>query len=976
MDVEPKADSGAGAGAGEEPPEARIAQLERRLDAAIAHLGLTEATCRTLTQVLEATSDAFVALDAEWRYIYVNQHAGRLFGRDPTSLLGKHIWTEFPEGIGQPFHQAYEVAAAERRPVQFEAYYPPYDRWFENRVFPHAGGLAIFFQDVTERRLAETRLRESEGRFRALVEQSLVGVYSMRGERYTYVNPCLCDMLGFTAEELYALPSAVALVHPDDRGFVAERLRRRAAGEMPPPSRFRMIRRDGAVIHVEAQGKAVTADGTTLVLGCQTDISDQVRTEAELRRNEARFRSMIEHAWDAITVVDQLGTIRYASPSYGRIFGFDPEERIGHGAFERVHPDDVARVVERFRALLATPGRTDGAEFRMRHGDGSWRHVMVVGQNLLDDPAVGGIVLNSRDVTARVRAEEALRASAASFRVLVEQSPEAIALHADGRILYVNSAGAALIGAPDPRALVGVPLTEIMLPAAPPPEGLSLAEAPAQDARRDEKAMYRLVRRGDGRVLDVEVTSVMTVYEGRPVVQSHVRDVTERLALEAQLVHQAFHDPLTGLANRVLFYDRTEHALARTGRGEHMAVVVLDVDDFKRVNDSLGHAAGDELLRAVASRLLEAARHSDTVARLGGDEFALLLEGIAHDDDVGAVLERVTMALQLPVTVGSREVAVSASLGVAHPHHGEGADELLRNADVAMYRAKTHGKGRFEIFAPEMHAAAMERLELEADLRTGILRDEFRLVFQPLVDLGTGRILGAEALVRWQHPTRGIVAPMTFIPIAEQTGLILPLGGWVLAEACRQARSWQLAHGDAAGRAPWVSVNISGRQLQEAAFANEVRAALEDSGLDPGGLVLEITESVLLHDADAALVKLRQLKALGIRLALDDFGTGYSSLSYLQRFPIDVLKMDKSFTDVMGGEMGAAGEPALPRAIVGLGRSLGMQTVAEGIEWAQQFSRLRQLGCDIGQGFLFAEPTGAAEFAALLSDRDSGLPTW
>jgi predicted signal transduction protein with EAL and GGDEF domain len=353
----------------------------------------------------------------------------------------------------------------------------------------------------------------------------------------------------------------------------------------------------------------------------------------------------------------------------------------------------------------------------------------------------------------------------------------------------------------------------------------------------------------------------------------------------------------------------------------------------------------------------------------GSDEFALLLETLAHDEDVGAVVERVTASVRQPVTISGREVVLSASVGVAHPLDGEGAAELLRNADVAMYRAKARGKGRFAIFAPEMHVAAMERLELEADLRAGLARDEFRLDFQPLVDLATERIVGAEALVRWEHPTRGLLRPAAFIPVAEQTGLIVSLGRWVLDEACRQARSWEEVANEFGEPVPWVSVNISGRQLQEPAFADEIAELLTGCTLTPTRLVLEITESVLLHDAEGALAKLHEIKRLGVRIALDDFGTGYSSLAYLQRFPIDVLKMDKSFTEGLGGE---AAEPALPRAIVGLGRSLGMQTVAEGIEVTAQFGRLRQLGCDIGQGFLFAHPSSATDFRALLDQRAEG----
>ena len=953
--------------------QARVAKLEWRLAEARRRRRDAEATCNTLTRVLEATSDAFVALDADWRYTYVNERAGRMFGREPASLLGKHIWTEFPEGVGQPFHEAYERAVIEREPQQLEAYYAPYDRWFENRIFPYAGGLAIFFQDVTERRMAELRLRESEERYRGIVEQAVGGVYVIQRGRFSYVSPRFAEMVGYDAAELLALPSSIELVHPDDRPRVADRLRRRLAGESVPPSLFRVVRKDGTFVDVEAHSQPVELSGGTALLGFQIDVTDRVRAEETLRRSEARFRSMIENASDAITILDASGTVLYASPSYERVLGLPAEERLGTGVFERIHPDDLARLRAAFDALVETPGGVQMAEARLREPDGGWRHVMAVGQNRLDDPAVRGVVVNSRDITARVRALEALRASEARFRAVVEQSPEAIVLHAGGRILYVNPAGATLLGVPDSRELVGVSLLELVHEEsdAQPPARERLAAVLEPAAQPAGPTTCRLVRRDDGSILDVEITSVRDTHAGRPAVQSHLRDVTARKALEAQLTHQAFHDPLTGLANRLLFRDRVEHCLTRLARGEHMAVVLLDLDDFKTVNDSLGHAAGDDLLVVVAERLSHAARGSDTVARFGGDEFALVLEGLAHDDDVGVVLERVRGALRQPVTVGTREVPVSASLGVALARGGEGAEDLLRNADVALYRAKAEGKGRFAIFAPEMHTAAVERLEIEADLRSGLARGEFRLLFQPLVELATGRILGAEALVRWQHPRRGLVLPAAFIPVAEQTGLIVPLGRWVLAEACRQAHDWSLAAGARRAESLRVTVNISARELQEPELASHVAAALADSALVPHQLVLEITESVMLNDAEAALATLREIKSLGIRLAIDDFGTGYSSLAYLQRFPIDVLKMDKSFTNGVGGDVDGL---TLARAIVGLGRSLGMGTVAEGIETESQLRRLRELGCDVGQGYLFAHPLLPSAFMALLAHGEPEAP--
>jgi diguanylate cyclase (GGDEF)-like protein len=431
----------------------------------------------------------------------------------------------------------------------------------------------------------------------------------------------------------------------------------------------------------------------------------------------------------------------------------------------------------------------------------------------------------------------------------------------------------------------------------------------------------------------------------------HLALKNENKALEAKLVHQAFHDSLTGLANRALFRDRVEHALTRTTRGERVAVLLLDLDDFKAVNDTLGHGEGDRLLQVIAERLSTATRDCDTVARIGGDEFAILLEDLDSEADAMHVIHRVTTALRAPVALRGREVALSASIGVAHTHGAERVDELLRNADVAMYKAKDEGKARFAVFEPGMHAALLARLELEADLRHAVEREELHVVYQPIVALDTGRITGVEALARWQRRGHPMPSAAEFIPLAEETGLIVPIGRWVLSEACRQGREWQVSSPDSF--APTLSVNVSTRQLQDASFVQDVIAVLRDTQFPADRLILEITESALMSDDANARERLCELKALGIRIAIDDFGTGYSSLSYLQRFPIDILKIDRSFVTNMAR---SEGDAALASSIVALAASLNMHAVAEGIENAEQRTHLLSLGCTFGQGYLFAKP--------------------
>jgi diguanylate cyclase (GGDEF)-like protein len=451
-------------------------------------------------------------------------------------------------------------------------------------------------------------------------------------------------------------------------------------------------------------------------------------------------------------------------------------------------------------------------------------------------------------------------------------------------------------------------------------------------------------------------------YPAQDGLSVYLRDVSVRKSLEEELRRQAFHDALTGLPNRALFLDRLQHALARAdGHDRSIAILFLDLDNFKVVNDSLGHETGDRLLVQIAERLRSCLRTEDTAARFGGDEFTVLVEETGDEHDAIQIAKRLSDTLRAPVLLGGHEVYPSFSIGIAtSAPDQDSADGLLRKADLAMYRAKTNGKGRYVVFDQSMNDAAVERLGLEADLRRAIERGELRLAYQPIVNLEDGRVCEVEALIRWQHPRRGLVSPAHFIPLAEETGLIVAVGQWVLEQACFQAVAWHEAHPEAA---PRLSVNLSAKQFQHPRLVEEIARSVRTSGLDPRMLTLEITESAIMADTDGAAETLVRLKDLGIQLAIDDFGTGYSSLSYLKRFRVDTLKIDRSFVDHLGDD---PHDTAIVRGVIALAKSLNLAVTAEGIETAEQLDELTALGCDKGQGYYFARPLSPESLEALI----------
>ena len=684
-----------------------------------------------------------------------------------------------------------------------------------------------------------------------------------------------------------------------------------------------------------------------------------------------RFTALAEvgqHSSDLMIVIDQVGAIMYANPVALETFGISLEEGIGSSAFKYLHPDDLERVVHRFVELLQIPNGSMRDAVGTMDENGEIRELELVSTNSIDNPAVAGIIVNGRDVTEQRRYIKQLQAHEQRFRLAFEDNmAPMIFTDLEDRVIAANDAFCEMLGY-TVEELLGADSTPFTYP-----EDLGISEEALQRISRNEVGQSRYVKRylrKDGRVIVVEVsrspardTNGQTLYY---VISE--RDITEERTLTAQLSHQALHDSLTGLSNRALFDDRLAQAHSRVAReGGLCAVLLLDLDDFKGVNDTLGHLAGDQLLIAIARRLEKVTRASDTLCRFGGDEFLYLAENLSSPSDAEHTATRLLEALAEPFFIAGVRVEQHSSIGVV-VSDGTRANnsECVQDADVALYEAKREGKGHFVVFESSMHQQAASRFALIQELRHALQGGELSMHYQPIVDLVTTDIVGFEALMRWRHPQRGWVPPSVFIPLAEQSELILELGHFALREAITAANSWPRTNEQTT--LPYVTVNLSSHQFHDPGLVAMVEGLLGDSGLDPERLVIEITESVTLLYVTETMSVMEKLHRLGISFALDDFGTGFSSLSYLALLQPKIIKIDQSF---VSPALESVRNDALLEAIVSLGPKLNMTMLGEGIETRSQLERLRLLGCELGQGFLFSAAVPADAVIPLLQ-RSSG----
>ena len=804
-------------------------------------------------------------------------------------------------------------------------------------------------------------------RFQALLDQltDIVIVSDDTGD-ITYVNGAIERVLGYPRHQF--TEGLWSILHPDEAARVLElssRCRANPGELVTGVARYRHA--DGSWRTMEVT--AVNLLGDLAIHGVVTtlrDVTDRTESEQALRASEQRWRSVAGASPIGIFELDAQPALTYVNERWQEITGHDARDVLGSTWQRFVHPEDHPLMAELW-AQTGAAGRPFRGMVRVVRPDGQVRSLMSATEPRFDDDGnLTGHVGTIDDITERLAAQR----DTERLSDIVEATSDLVVISGpDSRILYMNAAARSFFGLTETESVENfdfAPHTPAWA------QEVYLRETrPALRERgiwSGEFAYYR-----DG--VEVPVSALFLAHtdsEGRiEYVSSVTRDISERKAFEERLEYQATHDPLTGLPNRTLFLDRLELALARSRRTQRtVAVLFCDLDHFKVVNDSLGHSAGDRLLVALAQRLRHALRPGDTVARFGGDEFVILCDDLDNRQDAVTIADRIHAAVHEPLTIGSTEVFAAISIGIAFAQPDTGPETMIRDADAAMYLAKERGRARYEVYDETMRATLVERLDIESALRRAIARHELRVVYQPTIDLRSGTIVGVEALLRWAHPERGLLVPAEFIDVAEETGQIVPIGTWVIEQACRQAQRWQATSGS---RTPLlVSVNLSGRQLDAPTLTETVREVIDRTGVDAGLIGLEITESVVMRDPEASKVALQALKELGVHLAVDDFGTGYSSLAYLRRFPVDLLKVDRAFVDGLGPAAGDAEDRAIVAAVVSLAHTLGMKAIAEGVETAEQLTELRALGCDAAQGFFISKPLTAPALDDLLEQQ----PVW
>jgi diguanylate cyclase (GGDEF)-like protein/PAS domain S-box-containing protein len=831
-------------------------------------------------------------------------------------------------------------------------------------------GVQGIARDVTVRRRDEEALRKSEAKYRSLIDSLPAIVYVIEPEspyKPVYVSPNI-ETLGYSQEIWASVPDFWnQIIHPADRERIYQQNEEALNEKFEKELEYRIFAGDGSIHWIYDRGRFVKDETDKKIYwqGVMLDITDSKIAEEAIRKSEESYRFLSEGIIHQVWTACPKGKIDYVNERMIGYFDCPSEKVINEGWQDFIHPDDLPNSLQKWNHSLET-GEYFEFRFRLRRFDGEYRWHQVRATPGLD--ASGKIIKwfgTNTDVDEQIRSDAALRESELKFRTLLENMGEGLVqVNNDSNIEFVNERFCKMTGY-EREELLGKKTFDLMFD----DESVKFLKERNQRRLGGLSENYELgLKHKSGKRLWVLVGGAPTYDENGSIIGSMgvFTDITERKRSEEKLMHDAFHDALTGLANRALFTDHLRLRIERAKRENNalFGVLFLDFDRFKVINDSLGHAEGDKLLIAVAQRLETTLRSSDLIARLGGDEFTILLNELDEPSHASQIATRIQELLKAPFELEGGEIFMSASIGIALGTDGKiTAEDMIRNADIAMYRAKSKGKARHQVFDQAMHDEALSQLQIETDLRQALGRNEFRLHYQPIFDLDTKTLVGFEALIRWQHPKRGMVPPNEFIPIVEENGLIIPLGRWIIYESCRQMREWQDTNPGAANLT--MSVNLSCKQFLQLDLAEQVMAMLVATRLEPEFLKLEITESHVMENGDAAVKMMNRLRSLGIELSLDDFGTGYSSLSYLHRLPVTNLKIDRSFVNqmVVGDE-----NSKLVSTIITLAHNLNINVTAEGIETADQLEQLKELNCEKGQGYYFSKPLEAEAATELINN--------
>ena len=894
--------------------------------------------------------------DRDFRYSLAEGELLRSNKWSSETFEGKTLFEVFPPNISDEWSKYYSRALAGEE-VFFESETP--DGAFQVSVVPVWDEKAeifagmVMWQDITERKAANDAIKDSEARYRQLFENAndIIYIHDLNGN-YISINKAGERIFGYSEEEAKALNMA-STIAPEHLKLVKRKLQKKIAGDTDQTVyEVDCIKKDGSRATLEVNSSVIRKEGTAIaVQGIARDITERKLAEELTRKTEERYRDLFENANDLIYTHDLDGYFTSLNRAGEIITGYSREEALSMNIGDVVAPEfiDVARTMTA-RKLTGDLPTTYELEIVSKQGN---RVILELSTRIMvTDGLPVGVQGIARDITDRREAENSLHNTLSLFASTFESTADGIIVMSLTReVVTCNKKFNEMWGI-DPKVVSEKNSQEMI-------DHIVGSLKDPESFLQNLDRLYgdplltatEILELKDGRIY--ERYSQPQFMEDRPVGRvCCFRDITERNQAEEKLRYYALHDTLTDLPNRVSFMDHLRQAIDRAAGNSYakFAVLFLDLDRFKVINDSLGHAVGDKLLIAIAEKLTSCIRPGDIVARLGGDEFTILLNRSGDIDEVIRIAERLQTRISEPFKIDNYEVFTTASIGIIISGNvPRRAEDFLRDADAAMYRAKESGKARYEIFDRDMHVQNMNLLQVETDLRHAVERSEFEVLYQPIVDLNSGRVHEFEALIRWRHPIHGLVAPNEFVSVAEETGLIVPIGKWILEESCRQLAEWERKYGMSLA----VSVNLSAKQLMHPNLTAQVQDILLDTGLDATHLKLEVTESTVMEHSERSLKVLSELDQLGVNLSTDDFGTGYSSLSYLQRFPFERLKIDRSFINIMDSDEKSG---AIVKTILMLGENLNIEVVAEGIETASQLEMLRSLGCTTGQGFLFSRP--------------------